>query len=140
MAEAEDLSSPQATARLSVTQPWVGVRMRRLERGTGRGTGREPLSRVRCSARLTGVGAAAPRADLAAVDGARSQVDDFTEALRGLIALALRVPGRISPAARPLASYTRTALAERPTPTGAGSAPAARHVAHLSEVRHLERS
>ncbi|CAL9310592.1 MULTISPECIES: LysR family transcriptional regulator [unclassified Streptomyces] len=86
VAVAEEASFTKAAARVFVTQPCVSAQIRRLERELGQ----ELLNRGGRTVQLTEVGAAAlphARAALAAVDGVRRAVDDFTEVLRGQVAI-----------------------------------------------------
>lgn len=88
VAVAEEANFTRAAARLHLAQPGVSAQVRQLERELG-----EPLlDRSGRSVTLTEVGAAVlpyARAALAAVEGARQTVAEFTGLLRGHVAFGL---------------------------------------------------
>ncbi|WP_149179211.1 LysR family transcriptional regulator [Streptomyces sp. TRM49041] len=86
VAVAEEASFTKAAARVFVTQPCVSAQIRRLERELGQ----DLLDRGGRTVQLTEVGAAAlphARAVLAAMDGVRNAVDDFTGLVRGQVVI-----------------------------------------------------
>ncbi|MGG2459125.1 LysR family transcriptional regulator [Streptomyces sp. RGM 3693] len=88
VAVAEEANFTRAAARLHLAQPGVSAQVRQLERELG-----QPLlDRSGRSVTLTEVGAAVlpyARAALAAVEGARQTVAEFTGLLRGQVTLGL---------------------------------------------------
>ncbi|MFJ5679246.1 LysR family transcriptional regulator [Streptomyces sp. NPDC093097] len=88
VAVAEEANFTRAAARLHLAQPGVSAQVRHLERELG-----QPLlDRSGRSVTLTEVGAAVlpyARAALAAVEGARQTVAEFTGLLRGQVTLGL---------------------------------------------------
>ncbi len=88
VAVAEEASFTRAAARLHLAQPGVSAQIRQLERELG-----QPLlDRSGRSVTVTEVGEAVlayARAALAAVEGIRSTVDEFTGLLRGRVAIGL---------------------------------------------------
>ncbi|MGW1376289.1 LysR family transcriptional regulator [Streptomyces sp. NPDC002446] len=88
VAVVEEASFTRAAARLHLAQPGVSAQIRQLERELG-----QPLlDRSGRSVTVTEVGAAvlaAARAALAAVEGIRHTVDEFTGLLRGRVAIGL---------------------------------------------------
>ncbi|MDH6123626.1 DNA-binding transcriptional LysR family regulator [Kitasatospora sp. GP82] len=88
VAVVEEAGFTRAAARLHLAQPGVSAQVRRLERELG-----QPLlDRSGGSVTLTEVGEAVlpyARAALAAVEGVRQTVDEFTGLLRGRVAISL---------------------------------------------------
>ncbi|UKY54456.1 LysR family transcriptional regulator [Streptomyces inhibens] len=88
VAVVEDANFTRAAARLHVAQPGVSAQIRQLERELG-----QPLlDRSGRSVTVTEVGKAVltyARAALAAVEGIRQTVDEFTGLLRGRVAIGL---------------------------------------------------
>ncbi|MGG7569636.1 LysR family transcriptional regulator [Streptomyces sirii] len=88
VAVTEEASFTRAAARLHLAQPGVSAQIRQLERELG-----QPLlDRSGRSVTVTEVGEAVlayARAALAAVEGIRSTVDEFTGLLRGRVAIGL---------------------------------------------------
>ncbi|MFB7667322.1 LysR family transcriptional regulator [Kitasatospora sp. NPDC056138] len=91
VAVVEEANFTRAAARLHLAQPGVSAQVRQLERELG-----QPLlDRSGGSVTLTDVGEAVlpyARAALAAVEGVRQTVDEFSGLLRGRVAIGL-VPG-----------------------------------------------
>lgn len=88
VAVVEEASFTRAAARLHLTQPGVSAQIRQMERELGQ----RLLDRSGRSVTVTEVGAAVlayARAALAAVEGIRRTVDEFTGLLRGRVALGL---------------------------------------------------
>ncbi|MEO3872077.1 LysR substrate-binding domain-containing protein [Nonomuraea sp. B12E4] len=86
VAVAEEAGFTRAAARLHVAQPGVSAQIRQLEREMGE----ELFDRSGRAVRLTAVGEAVlpyARAALAAVDGMRLVVDEFTGLLRGRVVM-----------------------------------------------------
>ncbi|MFG1703056.1 LysR family transcriptional regulator [Nonomuraea sp. M3C6] len=102
VAVAEEAGFTRAAARLHVAQPGVSAQIRQLEREVGE----ELFDRSGRTVRLTAVGEAVlpyARAALAAVDGMRLVVDEFTGLLRGRVVMGgvsapsvLDLPGMLS--------------------------------------------
>ncbi|MFB7635086.1 LysR family transcriptional regulator [Streptomyces sp. NPDC056149] len=107
VAVAEEASFTRAAGRLHLAQPGISAQVRQLERELG-----QPLlDRSGRSVTLTEVGAAVlpyARAALAAVEGARQTVAEFTGLLRGQVTLGLvsgAAPAREAEAASLLADF-----------------------------------